>query len=512
MDVRAALVEYATVSGVEPEVTETATARQARWVYLAVLAVILVIGFALRTYRLDDECMWVDESVSYPYLHLPTLSAFLSEVPVHDPVMSPLYFTLEYYWARVAGDSIIAVRWLSILFGLASIALIYALGTLIYNRRAGLIAALCTALAIPHVYYSQEIRTYALVLCLSLASMYTFVRLLRDSQRVWWVLHVIGNALLLATHLFGVLVIFVQGVHLLALYGRRWRLWGAWGAAQALLLIPFLIRVNHLRGDALDHAIAQIPVPSLRWLLNTYCVYYVGVEPWGGRLPSGYWLVAPVVTLIVLSFLWSWFEDLHGRKVKPVRLNVFVLLMLWYVLPPLALYLLSFAVTPCFVEPYTLYSSFALFLMLGGVLSAVRRPWWTAFVLCTITAGYAWAWYDVARPFRLDYRNAAVLLDGTSRPGEPIVGWKEVGSTLLDPYSRVPFDDRFVHTDSVKEILQKVEELAGRGESCWVVVYDGPAGDPRPDLESQLRRREFRYHRTEIGGLRTLYVYHITRG
>jgi len=499
------------VSGGEKQDMVPATDRRSRFVAFAALAAILVAGFALRIYRLGDECIWLDEGVSYPYLHLPTLSAYLDEVRTHDPPMSPLYFAMQYYWARIAGDSVTAVRWLSLTFGLASIALIYALGSLIYNRSAGLIAALCTALAIPHVYYAQEIRMYALVLFLALASMYTLVRALRDARRGWWVLHLACNALLLSTHLFGVLLVLVQGCYLLAIHGRRWRLWTAWGAAHAILLILFLIRLLSLRGSALDHAISFIPVPSLRWLLNTYSVYYAGVEPWGGRLPNGYWPVAAVAAMIGALALHSWFADKIDEGPKPGRRDAFVLLSLWFIVPPLILFALSFAVTPCFIERYTLYSSFALFLMLGGALSIFRRPWWIALVLCAISAGYAWAWTGVDRPFRLDYRKAAILLDATSGPDEPIVGWREVGVTLLNPYARSPFDDRFIHTETVDEIIQHLEDITSQGNSCWTVVYDGPARDPRLELETGLRRRGLRYHRTEIGGLRNLYIYHVTR-
>lgn len=487
-----------------------ATDRRNRFVYLAVLAAIVVAGFALRTYRLGDECIWLDEGVSYPHLHLPTLGAYLDEVRAYDPPMSPLYFAMQYYWSRIAGDSVVAVRWLSIILGLASIAMIYALGALLYNRGAGLIAALCTALSIPHVYYSQEIRMYALVLLLALVSMYTFVRALREEQRLWWILHLICNALILSTHLFGVLLIVTQGCYLLVIHARRWRLWTAWGAAHAVLFIPFVIRVIYLRGAALDHAISFIPAPSFRWLLNTYAIYYAGVEPWGGRLPGVYWPVAAVLALIMVLALRSWFNDKHAVDMTPRELHSFTLLALWFLLPPFILYVLSFAVTPCFIERYTLYSSFALFLMVGGALTTYRSSWWTALVLCAVVAGYVYAWRDVERPFRLNYRKAAVVIEGTSRPDEPVIGWNEVRAPLLSLYASTSYHDRFIHTDTVEETFDETKSMADSGRPCWVILYDGPHGDPRALFEARLRRESLRYHCTEIGGLRTLYVYHVT--
>ncbi|MCL4691038.1 MAG: glycosyltransferase family 39 protein [Candidatus Hydrogenedentes bacterium] len=354
-----------------------------RGVAFAVLAGILILGFGLRIYRLGDECIWLDEVVSYPYLDLPTLGAYLEEVRSHDPPMSPLYFTLQYYWARVVGDSVTAVRSLSIVFGLASIVLVYVLGVVLYNRSAGLVAALCTAMAIPHVYYAQEVRVYALLQCLALGSMLTLALALRRGGRRWWIAHAACNALILTTHLFGVLLIVAQGCYLIAVHGRRWRMWLGWGCAHAAMLAPFLIRVNRLRGDALDQAISFIPEPSLRWLLNTYCVYYPGVDAWGGRLHA----IGPVVGVLALLAVMGTAAIVADRR-NPgntlLRTDTFVLLTLWYLLPPFLLFVLSYAVTPSFVERYTLYSSFALYLMAGGALALPNRSWWTGLVLVGI--------------------------------------------------------------------------------------------------------------------------------
>lgn len=482
-----------------------------RRVALAVLAAILILGFGLRIYRLGDECIWLDESVSYPFLHLPTLGEYLREVRAHDPPMSPLYFTLEYYWARIVGDSVTAVRLLSVALGLTSIVAIYLLGVALYNRQAGLIAALCTAMAIPHVYYAQEIRMYALVLFLALASMLFFVRALQTGRAHWWVLHGGCNALLLATHLFGALIIVVQGCYLLFLHAKQWRVWARWGAVHAVLFVPFVIRINHLRGGALDQAISLIPVPSLRWLLNTYSVYYAGLEPWGGRLPNGYGPVAVLLVVLATWAFWSFWRRSDHTAVIMDRRHAFVLLLLWFLLPPLILFALSFAMTPCFIERYTLYSSFALYLIVGGLLSAIRRLWWRVFILIAIGAGYAWAWRGVERPFRLDYHSVATVIDGTSGDGEPIVGWAEVSAGLLGPYLLSPSDTRFVHASTVEDVVGALSRVLNPGEYAWAVVYDGPAGDPRSDLESEMRRQGFRYHRTDVGGLRHLYVYHVTR-
>ncbi|MCC6489458.1 MAG: glycosyltransferase family 39 protein, partial [Candidatus Hydrogenedentes bacterium] len=351
-----------------------------------VLLAIVLLGAALRVYRIADESVWVDESVSYPQLHQPTLGAYLAAVRVQDPPMSPMYFTLQYYWARAVGDSVVAVRILSVLLGVATLPLLYLLGALLYNRSAGLIAALCAALAIPHIYYSQEIRTYALVLLLSVASMYFLLRALHGSP-AWWPAHIVCNALLLATHLFGALLVLAQALFLFAVHAKRWKTVLAWAAVHAVLFVPFALYLNGLRGEAFSHSISLIPIPSLRWLLNTYCVYYAGLEPWGGRLPDAYGPAFAVGALLLFA-LAACLIGTCKQEVLTSRREAFALLSIWYLVPPLVLYVVSFWATPCFVERYALSSSFALFLLVGGVFSLLNRPWWIAVVLCVLTAAY----------------------------------------------------------------------------------------------------------------------------
>ena len=472
-----------------------------------VLLAIILIGLALRVHRIAGEAVAVDESVSYPHLHLPTLGAYLDAVRTQDPPMSPLYFTLQYYWAHFVGDSVVAVRMLSLLFGVATLPLLYLLGSFLYNRSAGLIAALCAALAIPHIYYSQDIRMYALMLFLSVASMYALVRALRGSP-YWWVLHAACNALLLATHLFAVLLIAVQALFLLSVHARRWKVLSAWAAVHAVFFVPYLIHLNALRGAALDHSISLIPIPSLRWLLNTYCVYYTGLEPWGGRLPDGYGPVYAVAVLL-LAALAACFIGTRCQETLAGRREAFVLLGIWYLFPPLALYVLSFCMAPCFVERYALSSSFALFLLLGGVFTYLNRPWWTAVVLCVLGIAYALAHGQVDRPLRLDYRKAAMVLQSSAQTGEPIIGWKEVGESLLQPYLATPLEGRFTHVDTLDDLLRELDSQSRPEIPCWVLVYSGPEGDPRSQIEPNLRANGLRFHRTALGGLRPLHIYQV---
>src|SRR5262249_49597411 len=74
------------------------------------------------------------------------------------------------------GDSEFALRSLSALAGLLTIACVYALGRALFSRGAGMIAALLVAVNAFSVYYGQEARMYAALALFASASMLVFVR------------------------------------------------------------------------------------------------------------------------------------------------------------------------------------------------------------------------------------------------------------------------------------------------------------------------------------------------
>src|SRR3712207_6196961 len=79
----------------------------------------------------------------------------------------PLYYVLAWFWTQLFGTGEVGVRSLSALVGTATIPVAYAIGARAATPRAGLIAAALVAANPLLVWYSQEARTYALLVLLS---------------------------------------------------------------------------------------------------------------------------------------------------------------------------------------------------------------------------------------------------------------------------------------------------------------------------------------------------------
>ena len=141
------------------------------------LMFVLLGAFALRAYRLGVASLWYDE----------TVSAFLAQL---DPVSltrhtagdihPPLYYYLLHFWGRLAGWSEFSLAFSSLFFGILLIALTYRGAREWLGAPVAMLAALLVAISPYNLWYSQEVRMYSLGAALGLASVYFFVRLLRQ--------------------------------------------------------------------------------------------------------------------------------------------------------------------------------------------------------------------------------------------------------------------------------------------------------------------------------------------
>ena len=245
---------------------------------LALVILLLLLGAAVRFHRLGAQSLWYDEGVAYAHATrtLPEL------IPLLQPnVHVPAYFTALGWWQGLTGSSEFALRSLSALFSVISVAWVYALGARLVHPVAGLMAAALAALNSFSVYYAQEARMYAMLSAIAGASMWLYVDCL--SAQPGAARRGVGrgriaalgfiNALGVYTHIAFALVILTQAAwatlrFCLALAGEplleHWRSsarhWLKLQLANALTLILFLpwlpVAVSQLgnRSHRLQHA------------------------------------------------------------------------------------------------------------------------------------------------------------------------------------------------------------------------------------------------------------------
>ena len=215
---------------------------------LVALGVIVAIGIVLRLAGLGGQSFWVDEAFTAVDIHRP-LGDIVPRLRAEEST-PPLYFWAAWGWTHVFGDGDFALRSLSLVFGVATIPVAFALGASLAGSGAGLGAAALTAVSPYMVWYSQEARAYALFALLGLLSVLALVEVdRRDGDRaataVWGVI----CALALATHYFAAVLVWPEAAWLL--WRRRTRFAEiVVGALAALQLALVTIAVDQSSNSA----------------------------------------------------------------------------------------------------------------------------------------------------------------------------------------------------------------------------------------------------------------------
>ena len=125
------------------------------------LTAVLAFALVLRLIDLGGESLWNDEAFTWWWIQQPPGDLWGPNAA--QETSPPLYYMFAWAGCRLFGDGEAALRLPSVLFGTLGVGAVFILGRAVGGTRAGLLAALLTATAAPHIYYSQEARTYALL-------------------------------------------------------------------------------------------------------------------------------------------------------------------------------------------------------------------------------------------------------------------------------------------------------------------------------------------------------------
>ncbi len=122
----------------------------------------------------------------------------------------PLHHAVLWVTVRLLGASEFAVRLPSLLAGVALVPALYWVGSVIYDKRTGWVAALLASIAPFCVWYSQEARMYAIFMLLATLAVGAVVQAIRLGTTAWWVVYGVLTGLLLWTQYFAILPVIVQ--------------------------------------------------------------------------------------------------------------------------------------------------------------------------------------------------------------------------------------------------------------------------------------------------------------
>ncbi|GAB4455198.1 MAG: hypothetical protein Kow00120_24820 [Anaerolineae bacterium] len=434
---------------------------------------VLALAFVLRMVALDGLALRGDEAFAVLGWTGP-LADLLGETAAVEP-QPPLTFAVFSGWVTFAGDSELAVRYLSVLSGVAGVAAVYAIGRRVLGVWGGALAALLMALNPFHVWHSQDARSYALWTALSALAVWLMLRALARGDRRDWAAYVVAQAAAAYTFYLELALLAFQNVYVLVTRRRdpaRLRRWFVAQGMVALILALWYLQPRLWANDYVGTAGGFDPAGVLTWVVPSLV--------FGQTLPPGMadWVWVVVWALVVAGLVVAWRAD-RARFV----------FLASYAGAPLVLLSALALVQPIFRPRYILASSPAYMLMLAGLVLALARWRGLSARRRAYLVGGLWSglllvmglglWHHYTNPMYRkspDWRGLVAFLEARVAPGDivaqntsdPAFGYYYHGAQTTVPTAP--------HPDPADTAAQ-LEALLSVHRALWFLPTINPAWD-----------------------------------
>lgn len=207
---------------------------------------IILFAVIIASLHLNADPIFGSEYESYSHIGFFATNTSPSDtwhsVADNSPQHGPLYFVTLLGWAQLVGRSVPAMRALSLLLGVLTIAWSYRLGRDVISPQAGLFAAFFVAVSAFFIFYMHEVRMYSMLPGLAALVMWGYWRVMSDEGRPSWAIWLtlyLGSVALLYTHYFGIFPLLSLGVYHL-LIAHKTRRWWTLNGVMALVGVSFL--------------------------------------------------------------------------------------------------------------------------------------------------------------------------------------------------------------------------------------------------------------------------------
>ena len=427
------------------------------------------------------KSFWFDEGVSVAIARLDWYN-FARILWRREANMS-LYYLLLRYWLHFGGSEFF-VRSLSVIFAIASIPVVYLLGRRLFDSRVGLFSAALLAANAYYVQYSQDARSYSLMVLLCSLSSFYFLEALKEPSRRNRAAYILTSVLAVYAQFFSLLLLVSQWLSLNLLDRNQiprqnkndWR----WIALSVSPVIAF---------------VATTGAGPLRWVqrpgLHDLWVFGLHLTGNGGPLLL---LGAAAACIAAVAHIWP------ARKIRRVSWELwrYHFLLCWLFFPPLFTLALSL-VKPLFVPRYFIFCLPALLLLAACGLTRLRSNWLLAPAVSLMlilslrgTAAYYNQDIDIQRD---DWRDASKYLLSHAEPGDALLFHVPMGRmpyefyvSVLGSPSSAPLvlyphhDDRITSLDFVEKPNDaELQRLLPPHKRAWLVLTYAETQSGQPD-------------------------------
>jgi mannosyltransferase len=449
------------------------TARAGRWAFeprsLAPVLVLLVAG-GLFAVQLGHSSLFMDEVYSWRASR--GSLGDLADALRYSEVTPPLYYLILHGWTHVTGgDSEALLRLPSVVAGVALVAAVLWLGSLVAGRTAGLIAASLAAVSPLVLLYSQQVRAYVWVMLAVTVAVAAAIRATRDRSRLWLVTAMVATVCALFLHYTALLVVgpLALWLALQSEFEVRWRL----GFMAVLLAALAAIAPLAVTQMGQGHHEATESYASL----TTLNALRIAGTPFDGRATGGLvlWRELGAVVVIDALALVALGERFRGLRARALIVSC--------ALVPLGVVCLFSALgQPMALTRYTAVAAPFILVAIGMVAAHAARPLTVALLAAALTVSAAGLFAALLPSGQNpDTRGALATVAAHWRGGDAVAGvgllgfdgaLSYYGEKLLPPGAReVP---AFRSLDAAVEAPGALD-AAETGGRLWLIA-DPPVG------------------------------------
>lgn len=152
-------------------------------IYITLLFII-ILGSFLRFYRLDSDSFSTIEATT----------VMISRMPINKIIHNclawghfPTYYIVMHFWIKLFGEGEFSMRFIPVIFGTASIYIIFLISNKILNKKNCLIATFIFAMSPINLYWSQEAKMYNISSFFAIASVLFLLSALENNYIKSWI-------------------------------------------------------------------------------------------------------------------------------------------------------------------------------------------------------------------------------------------------------------------------------------------------------------------------------------
>ncbi len=318
------------------------------------LTVFVILNLLVKFYYLPQESIYGDEG--YSIFHAQKSLGELTDVFLHDQ-NPPLHIILLHFWMEVFGVSDVSAKSLSVILSVLCSIVLFAFAKKYLNRPTTIVVSVLFLLSNPQLFYSHEIRTYALVQFLCISSFYFYFRLLESPDKKGLVMLTSINLLLLFSHYLTVFIFIIQFISIWMFFKQNKKSFWYYIISQILVLLLFSPWLNVLFANLPKNGSFWLAAPTfseLKWFVF--------------MLNGSAWLFLIFSTIILSSLLMVGLNRRFRFYKAEFNVKYYFIFLLLYILP-IALDFWVAQYTPVFLGRYFLYSTLGLFLLIGYIIA-----------------------------------------------------------------------------------------------------------------------------------------------